>query len=155
MIGDFSMTVRAITSNDKEEFLKQVESFYGCHATLRDYDEELTLKTFNYLMSKPQNSWGYFIMNEIGIVGYALVTSYWCNEEGGCVLILDELFIDSEYRHHGYGKEFLLWLEKEFKNKAVGIDLEVLSTNTEAKKLYASDGLFQDGFVTLSKRLNN
>ena len=86
-------------------------------------------------------------------VGYALVTSYWCNEEGGNILVLDELYISPNSRHHGYGSKFLEWLEHEFKGKAVEITLEVLKTNQDARSLYKKDGLVPDGFITYTKKI--
>ena len=147
------MLVKTITEKEEEIFLKMNEKFYTSEATKRGYDEGLSKKTFNYLMSKHENLWGYFIMHDENIIGYALITSYWCNEEGGSVIILDELFIDNEYRHHGNGKMFLSWLEKEFKGKATSVSLEVLSTNLIAKKLYTEEGLVEDDFITLSKKI--
>jgi len=45
------------------------------------------------------------------------------------------------------------WIEKEFRGKAVSITLEVLTTNTAAKHLYAKLGYAEDGFQVLTKRL--
>ena len=74
-----------------------------------------------------------------------------CNEEGGNILVLDELYICPTSRHHGYGGTFLKWLEEQFKDKAAEITLEVLTTNQDAKSIYQKDGLEPDGFVTYTK----
>lgn len=149
------MIVRPLEESDRCTFMKLCEDFYSSGATTRSYISALASKTFDYLMSKHENLWGY-IMEENeppNAVGYALITSYWCNEDGGNVIILDELYIDPALRHKGYGKLFLDWIEEEFKGKAVSITLEVVTTNTVAKQLYAKLGYAEDGFEVLTKRL--
>lgn len=153
IIEEKEMKIKPITENDEQVFLLLNKEFYNSNATKRGYSEELSKKTFNQLISKHENLWGYFILHEDVIIGYSLISSYWCNEEGGNIIILDELYVNSDYRHHGYGKAFLKWIENEFRDKAVCIDLEVLSTNIIAKHLYAEDGLVEDGFITLSKKI--
>lgn len=150
------MIVKGITVEDADDFCKLCENFYNSGATKRGYDYNSTMLTFRQIISRHENLWGYFIIDqETGsVAGYALITTYWCNEESGNVVILDELYVRPEFRHHGYGREFMTWLENEFKENAVSIELEVLSTNVVAKDLYAKSGYYEDGFVVLSKRID-
>lgn len=122
---------------------------------MRGYNKSIAEKTFEQLMRKQKNLWGYFLTSadDNTVVGYALITSYWCNEEGGNIIIVDELYIDNKYRHKGYGKLFLEWIERHFKDKAVSITLEVTGTNVSAKRLYAGLGYANDGFEVMEKRL--
>ncbi|HPD02075.1 MAG TPA: GNAT family N-acetyltransferase [Eubacteriales bacterium] len=149
------MEIREIEEPDRQTFLKLCESFYSSGATTRGYDAAIAEKTFKYIISKHENLWGYLLIDKDSsqAIGYALLTSYWCNEDGGNVIILDELFIDTVNRHKGYGKMLLDWAETEFKDKAVSITLEVLTTNVAAKQLYAKLGYVEDGYQVLTKRL--
>ncbi|MEG1711369.1 MAG: GNAT family N-acetyltransferase [Clostridia bacterium] len=147
------MLVRSIETTDKEVFFRLCESFYNSGATAREYSAEITEKTFSYLVSHHENLWGYLLIDKDTneAVGYTLITSYWCNEDGGNVIVLDELFVDPAVRHKGYGQKLLEWIETEFKNKAVSITLEVVTTNTIAKQLYKKLGFDDDGFEVMSK----
>lgn len=149
------MYVRFIEKGDQTDFLSLNEEFYSCGATQRGYDESISLKTFNQVVSRHENLWGYMLVDSDTSLslGYALVTSYWCNEDGGNVIILDELYISQKGRNKGYAKKFMEWLENEFKDEAVSITLEVVTTNTAAKQLYAKEGYSEDGFMVLTKRL--
>jgi len=149
------MYVRCIEPDDKDAFLLLNEKFYDSGATNRGYNKELSEKTFEQLLKKHENLWGYLMLDKITeeVIGYALVTSYWCNEDGGNVIILDELYIDETNRHKGYAKQFMEWIEKEFREEAVSITLEVITTNIAAKLLYAKEGYYGDGFEVLTKRL--
>lgn len=148
------MIVRPITEQDRDVFFELVKEFYSSCATIRPYDADITEKTFNYLMSKHENLWGYLMVDKDTnqAVGYTLLTAYWCNEDGGSVVVLDEVYITLNNQHKGYGMQFLEWIEAEFKNKAVSITLEVLTTNTAAKQLYTKLGYAEDGFQVLTKR---
>lgn len=148
------MIVRPIEYNDKETFFRLVKEFYNSCATIRAYDEVITSKTFDYLMSKHENLWGYLMVDSDTAepVGYALLTSYWCNEDGGNVVVLDEVYITTKNQHKGYGHQFLQWIEQEFRDKAVSITLEVLTSNNNAKQLYSKLGYSEDGFEVLTKK---
>lgn len=149
------MYIRSFKDGDKQIFLQLCKSFYSLNATSRDYDENIAEKTFQQVISKHENLWGYFLVENDteDIFGYALVTSYWCNEDGGNIIILDELYIDPKSRNKGYAKKCMEWIENEFKNDAVAITLEVLETNFIAKDLYAKEGFEKDGYEILTKKL--
>lgn len=147
------MLVRPFEPEDEDTFLCLCKDFYNSGATIKPYNEETARKTFKYLMQSHENLWGYMMEDEESeaIVGYTLITSYWCNEEGGNIIILDELFIDQNDRHKGYAKLFLEWIQREFHNKAISLTLEVRATNVAAEDLYKKMGFVHDGFEVMTK----
>lgn len=149
------MVVRSFEKDDESDFLRLCENFYSSGATTRGYNEELAKKTFFQVMSKHENLWGFFIINKDNesVAGYSLITTYWCNEDGGNVVIIDELYIEPGNRKKGLAQEFIKWIEEKFKDDAVAVTLEVITTNTIAKDLYAKVGYKEDGFQVLTKRL--
>lgn len=149
------MIVRHFLPKDKELFFGLCKEFYEAEATLRAYDEKITERTFERVLDHHENSWGYMMYDkEDGEnVGYALLTSYWSNEDGGNVIVLDELYIAPNNRNKGYGKIFMQWIEDAFKNDAVSITLEVLTTNIRACELYSKIGYKPDGFITYTKSI--
>lgn len=148
------MKIRTIKENDFAVFREMCTEFYRSGATINPYDENTVTKTFRYLTSKHHNLFGYFIIGDDGkYAGYSLLTSYWCNEEGGEIIILDELYIRPEYRNHGYAKRLISWAEKHFKDRAVEMTLEVLGNNERAIDLYAAMGFRPDGFTTMTRKL--
>lgn len=149
------MIVRYFQESDRAVFLKLCCDFYHSHATLRDYDEQISNTTFSNALNRRKNLKGFLLIDKDSTdpVGYALITSYWCNEEGGTVIVLDELYISPINRHKGYATQFMDWLEKTSKGHAVSLTLEVLTTNVDACHLYSKNGFHPDGFVTYSKRI--
>lgn len=150
------MKVENFQPEDKPVFLQLCEEFYSAEATLRPFCPDVASKTFDRVVDKHENLWGVMLTDAETDekIGYGLITSYWCNEEGGNVLVLDELYISPKNRHKGYGKLFMEWLEGAYKNYAVSITLEVLTTNSRAVQLYTTEGYAPDGFAIYSKRIN-
>ena len=77
------------------------------------------------------------------VAGYALLISFWSNELGGEVVVIDELYIKPSYRKQGYGRALLQELGREsglWPGSAVALELEVTPQNKRASSLYASVG---------------
>ena len=150
------MLVKEFAKEDEDLFLKLCKDFYSSGSTLRGYSEEISKKTFLRMLDHHEDLAGYFIIRKDSseVIGYALVTSYWCNEEGGTVLILDELYIDPDDRHQGYASSFIDWLQEEYKDKATSMTLEVLTSNVRAQNLYKKEGFTPDGFMTMTKEID-
>ena len=82
------MKIKSIKENDKNIFKELSKEFYASGATINPYNDETNEKTFRYLTSAHHNLFGYLIISDDGnCAGYSLLTSYWCNEEGGELLL--------------------------------------------------------------------
>lgn len=128
--------------------------FYESRPTLHGYNEQYAKLTFERIIETHENLWGFWIIGDADeLVGYSLVTSYWCNEEGGNDMVLDELYIKPEFQHRGYGSLFLEWLQEHFKGQGVSITLEVLTSNMHACHLYLKEGFSPDGYTTYTKNI--
>ena len=74
-------------------------------------------------------------------IGYALLVSYYSNEYGGCIAVLDEFFIAPEYRGRGMGGKALEMLKTwAVDNYRSGITLEITGTESKARSLYERHG---------------
>ncbi len=149
------MKIETFKKKDKYRFIELCKEFYNSDSTLRPFSEKSAILTFERVLERHENLWGYMFVDKTTgeDVGYALVSSYWCNEEGGNIIVLDELYISPKSRHNGYGSYFFDWLINNGKKFAKAITLEVLTTNLSAQSLYIKEGLMPDGFVTYTKEL--
>ena len=74
------------------------------------------------------------------VVGYALLASYWSNEFGGMVLIIDELVVKAAYRNLRISTRFFTFLfERKLYNETAYM-LEVALTNHKAAAFYKRMG---------------
>jgi GNAT superfamily N-acetyltransferase len=74
-----------------------------------------------------------------GLAGYALLCSFWSNELGGEVCIIDELFVAPGARGRGAATELVQGLcERRWPwfRDAVAVELEVTPSNARARSLY-------------------
>jgi GNAT superfamily N-acetyltransferase len=74
-----------------------------------------------------------------GLAGYALLCSFWSNELGGIVCIIDELFVAPGARGRGAATELVQGLYERrlpWFRDAVAVELEVTPSNTRARQLY-------------------
>jgi ribosomal protein S18 acetylase RimI-like enzyme len=71
--------------------------------------------------------------------GYALLCSFWSNELGGEVCVLDELYLQRPHRNQGAVTSLVAGLAAQtlpWFRDAVALELEVTPTNTRARALY-------------------
>ncbi len=75
-----------------------------------------------------------------GVVGYALLASFWSNELGGEVCVIDELYVGPTARGHGLGSVLLRTLAEQpgalWPADAVALELETTPDNHRARALY-------------------
>jgi GNAT superfamily N-acetyltransferase len=72
--------------------------------------------------------------------GYALLVSFWSNEFGGEICVIDELFVEPKFRGHGLTTQFIQGLARGdcaiWPRRTVAITVEAYRTNLRAKTLY-------------------
>ena len=71
--------------------------------------------------------------------GYALLVSYWSNELGGEVCIIDELYVAPAWRSRGYATRLIDAVVRgaaPWQGRPVALELEVSPKNAAASRLY-------------------
>lgn len=97
-------------------------------------------RTFARLVSHPDAVQIQVFKQGSSIVGYALLSNYWSNEQGGQILIIDELYVAPEFRGRGIGGLFIQG-QMDQTDKWKGIIMGVLPDNQAAFRLYKRMGL--------------
>lgn len=86
------------------------------------------------------------------IVGYALLISFWSNELGGEVCIVDELYVAPSHRNRGVASTLMSTLrngDQLWSDRAVAIAIEVAPNNVHARQFFAGQG-FEGGNTTMN-----
>ena len=105
--------------------------------------EQNTRETLSVLRRNPARGRAVVLELNQTVAGYALLISFWSNELGGEVIIIDELYIKPSCRKQGYGRALLFELARErtlWPGQAVALELEVTPQNARAASLYTSVG---------------
>ena len=99
--------------------------------------------TLNTLREEPSR--GNAAVAEIDgrVVGYALLISFWSNELGGEVCVLDELYVAPSHRRRGIGTTMIDTLrngDRLWSARAPAISIEVAPNNVRARQFFMGQG---------------
>lgn len=144
--------IRKMLPEDKDRYIAMSRGFYNTDAVLHDIPEENLYRTFAVVISDSPYTDGYIFEHEGEVAGYALLSFTYSNEAGGEVLIIEEVYILPEFQGKGLGKEFLAFVEKNYKNEVSLIRLEVEKSNKKALDLYKKVGFTNVDYIQLHKR---
>jgi GNAT superfamily N-acetyltransferase len=100
---------------------------------------EQGLSTLRRLTAEPIRGLAVVHGGDSGIEAYALLCSFWSNELGGEVCIVDELYVEKAARGRGLATQLiegLLRRELPWFGGAVAVELEVTPDNQRARALY-------------------
>lgn len=146
--------IRRMTNKDRDEYLNMTKEFYASSAVDTPISGEFphAIKTFDLIINKNPLVDGFIISNENNeIAGYALLSFMYSNEFGGIILLFEELYIRPLYQGFGYGSKMMKFIESEYKDKIVGIKLEVTKLNEHAIKIYEKKGFSKVNYLAMLK----
>ena len=105
--------------------------------------EESISETLLKLRSEPNRGRAVVLDVEGAIGGYALLISFWSNELGGEIIVIDELYVRPSFRKRGHARELLTNLRRRqtlWRGRAVALELEVTPQNKRAAAFYERVG---------------
>lgn len=131
--------IRKIHREDREAFIRMVEEFYNSEAVLHQIPQEYIHKTFHEVISSSPYAQAFIIEGDNTPAGYGLISLTYSAEAGGLVVLIEELYIRSEFRGLGLGSKFLDYIHAQFA-EAKRFRLELTKTNQSAARLYQRKG---------------
>lgn len=133
------MIIRDIEPKDKNVYFKMSEEFYDSGVTLKPIPKSNFEATFNTCLEKSPYVRCLIFEQDNQVCGYSLIAFSWSNETGGKTILLDELFINKQFRNLKIGTKFLEWIEQNYLDISA-IRLEVCTNNEGAIRLYQKNG---------------
>ncbi len=134
------MTVRDFTPSDREEYIAMSADFYSGDGALHPIGKDHFENTFDHILTGNDGSVRGVILEQDGkTAGYSLIVKYWSCEAGGQTVMLDEVYIKSDFRGAGLGSAFMKWLSGEYAD-AKRFRLEVCPQNRRVMGLYERFG---------------
>lgn len=128
------MTIRKMIKEDKDKIYNMMKEFYNSDAVLTNGSDEIYNNDIDTCISDSPYLEGFVFIKENEIIGYSMIAKSFSTEYGLPCIWLEDLYILGEYRHLGYGSKFFKYLEDNFKN--VIIRLEVEEYNKKAINCY-------------------
>ena len=146
------MIVRDFTNNDKEEYFRMSKAFYNTNATIEEHDEERYELTFKQVLRRSPYVRGLMLCdNDTNIVGYALLGFFWSNGNESITILIDELFVEEQFRNQHYASDFFTWLEDTYDLEEYSFTLEVSPKNANVLAFYEKIGYKQTKYIVMEK----
>lgn len=139
------MNIRRFGSDDLPLYTAMAKALYSGEATLHPVDETAFQRNFQAIMKGSPFISGLII--EAGDkgparpAGYSILAHSWASEFGRPLVVVEELYIDGEFRDQGLGSAFFGWLKAEYPDCCSR--LEVAPDNAGVLELYRRHG-FED-----------
>lgn len=129
------MIIREYFDGDFEQFRDMVFALY----TEDPEGEPLTIEKMELTVLEAQEHPDKLRIYMLGdgeeIHGYSIVNFFWCNEYGGDIVNIDEIYVKAEYRNRGIATQFIKGLPSLFP-KAKALKLEASRSNRKAIDYY-------------------
>jgi GNAT superfamily N-acetyltransferase len=114
-------------------------ALYGEAAAELGITAQQVYATLERLRSEPLRGRALVLDSRGTLAGLCLLASFWSNELGGEVCVIDELYLQEEWRGHGHGSALLEGLKTDrslWPLQPVAFELEVSPRNPDARRLY-------------------
>lgn len=147
MIRDFIMA-------DYEKFMELSDKMYHSDASSHAVPPEHFTKTFEMIMSGSPIVRGLMLLSDDQPAGYCQLSFTHSTEAGGLVVWIEEIYIDEAFRGKGLGTELFSFLEQEYKGLAARFRLEIMPSNTGARRLYERLGFSVCDYIPMIRELN-
>ena len=130
--------IRKMIASDKEEVIKMMKVFYESDAVLSNGSVEIFENDFNSATNNSPFLEGYIFESNNQIIGYSLLAKSFSTEYGLPCIWIEDLYLKSEFRNKGIGSKFFRFIEKEYPNTL--LKLEVERENIKALNMYKKNG---------------
>lgn len=135
------MNIRLMNRDDQDEVIDMMNVFYSSDAVYTNGSKEIFENDFLSCISDNPFIEGYIFEDDYNIAGYAMIAKSFSTEFGKQCIWIEDLYIKEDYRGHKIGTMFFEFIQKQYQN--VLLRLEVEDENEAAIALYKKAG-FED-----------
>lgn len=134
---------RTVLPNEENAIIEMCRDLNREDPGPKPVPEAHTLRTLEELRKNPLRGGALVLEADGGIAGYAFLISFWSNELGGEICVLDEFYVRPNHRGQGYGTlliQGLLQKSPLWPRAYVAVDLEVTPQNLRSRAFYSKMG---------------
>lgn len=142
---------RRMQSQDRDEIIKMMMDFYSSDAVSTNGNEDIFNSNFDNCIKNNPFLEGYIFQVNNQIIGYAMIAKSFSTEFGKNCCWLEDLYLKSESRGLGIIPQFLSYLEKQYPNYV--LKLEVEHENTHAVHVYEKQGFKSFPYFVMYKEV--
>ncbi|HXS17016.1 MAG TPA: GNAT family N-acetyltransferase [Polyangiaceae bacterium] len=134
---------RRAEASDSESIVAMCLELYAEDPGVRPVDAADVRRTLETLSAEPARGSAVVLDADGHCAGYALLVSFWSNELGGEICVIDELYVEPAARGNGHATELLRALSSgvgPVQRRVVALELESTPSNQRARSLYLRVG---------------
>jgi len=135
------MKPRSHTRDDEPRLAAMMLALDAEGAGIRATNPENVARTLGYLDADETRGAIAVVEIDARLVGYVMVFPLWAGEYGGLLSVVDELYVEPEFRSRGVGAALMDWVEVEARKRGhVAISLLAMNHNLRAHEFYRRRG---------------
>lgn len=147
-----NINIRKMIESDRPAVVDMMRTFYHSPAVLTNGSEEIYNNDVTACVGESPYAEGYIFEKEKEIVGYGMIAKSFSTEFGKPCIWIEDLYLKEEYRGRGIGSKFFIYLEKEYPNTI--LRLEVEEDNIRAIAVYQKNGYETLPYMEMKKEID-
>lgn len=146
-----NMEIRKMTESDRREVADMMKTFYHSPAVWTNGSEEIYHNDITACVSNNPFAEGFVFETEEEIAGYGMIAKSFSTEFGKPCIWIEDLYLKEEYRGKGVGSSFFTYLEKQFPNTIMRLEVE--EENIRAVAVYRKNGYEELPYMEMKKEV--
>ena len=146
-----STNIRKMTESDRNAVVDMMRTFYYSPAVWTNGSEEIYNNDITACVSDNPYAEGFIFENEKEIAGYGMIAKSFSTEFGKPCIWIEDLYLKEEYRGKGLGSSFFAYLEKEYPDTIMRLEVE--EDNTRAVAVYKKNGYETLPYMEMKKEI--
>lgn len=147
-----NINIRKMIESDRQAVVDMMRTFYHSPAVHTNGSEKIYNNDVTACVGESPYAEGFIFENETGILGYGMIAKSFSTEFGKPCIWIEDLYLKEEYRGKGIGSKFFIFLEKEYPNTI--LRLEVEEDNTRAIAVYQKNGYETLPYMEMKKEID-
>ena len=141
--------IRKMNPSDRESVIDMMRVFYASDAVSTNGSDEIFTNDFDACVGNSPYLEGYIFEKDGQTVGYGMLAKSFSTEFGKPCIWIEDIYLKPEYRHNGYGTQFLQFVEKAYPEALLRLEAE--PDNEKAVTAYKKCGFDTLPYLELKK----
>lgn len=146
-----STKIRKMTEQDRAVVMEMMRVFYHSPAVWTNGSEEIYYRDISACVGDSPYAEGFIFENGKEIQGYGMIAKSFSTEFGRPCIWIEDLYLKEEYRGKGIGSSFFQYLEKEYPDTIMRLEVE--EENERAIRVYRKNGYETLPYMEMKKEI--
>lgn len=141
------ITIRNMQRDDREIVIDMMRKFYTSPAVITNGSEKIFAANVENCLSGSTCAEGFVFVDDGKIIGYGMTARSYSTEFGGECIWIEDIFVESDYRGHGVGSQFIRYVKARHPEKILRLESE--ADNVSALNFYKRHGFKELPYLEL------